>query len=302
MFERNGEIFSAQTDTEVVEELKRLRSELRELKTASLESRIRRDTIMGPNLAVNHSFEDGMSGWYLQGSTQPSADTAEKTHGDYSAKLATPAAIHSLCFPVSQFERYRIHARIKGSSAAGAGLYVRAWVRSSYPDGGFINESNYTGYYDLLANGAFQAAWSHHDYMFTPQTTSELWASVAFYNWTSGPTNAWVDDVYVTPVGFTYLALTLLNSWVPFGGAFFPPAITRNRYGTVSIFGAAKDGTLGTTIATLPVGCRPAAELRFPATTGSGYGEVAIDTAGNVIPLSGSPTRIQLDGITFPTA
>jgi hypothetical protein len=285
---------------QAVAEIARLRREMADLKSTLMESLPRRDAIMGPNLVVNHSFEDGLAGWYQQDGA-PVIDATDRVEGINSLKLPNLSSITSLAFPVSPFFRYRVHARMKGASATANGLYVRFYVRSTYPPGGFITGVNYTSYYDLTANGPYVASWSARDHIATPANSAYLWASISFYNWTGGPANAWVDEVYVSPVSYTFEAPTLLNSWVAFGGAFNPPVFMRNLDGTCTIGGSAKSGTMSAAIFTLPLGCRPGVEMRFPVSSNGAYGEISIDTAGNVVPVAGSNTRVQLDGITFPT-
>jgi hypothetical protein len=298
--ELNGIKLTLDPLQEAVSEIARLRREVSDLKTSIMESIPRRDAIMGPNLVVNHSFEDGLAGWYQQDGT-PVIDATDRVEGINSLKLPNLSSITSLAFPVAPFWRYRVHARVRGATATANGLFVRVWVRTAYPPGGFITGANYTTYYDLTNNGPFVASWSARDHVATLGATY-VWASISFYNWTGGPANAWVDEVYVTPVSYTYEAPSLLNSWVAFGGAFNPPVFIRNLDGTCSLGGSAKNGTMSAAMFTLPVGCRPGVEMRFPVSSNGAYGEISIDTSGNVVPLVGSNTRVQLDGITFPTA
>jgi hypothetical protein len=298
--ELNGIKLTLDPLQEAVSEIARLRREVSDLKTTVMESLPRRDTMMGPNLVVNHSFEDGMAGWQI-GNGAPVIDSSDKVEGAYSLKLPQPSFITSLAFPITPFFRYRVRARMKGSSATASGLYVRMYVKDTYPAGGFINNANFSGYYDPFANGPFVTSWSARDCIVTVSNSAWLWGSISFHNF-GGPTNAWLDEVYVTPVSYTYEAPSLLNSWVAYGGAYNPPVFMRNLDGTCTLGGSAKNGTMSATMFTLPVGCRPGVEMRFPVSSNGAYGEISIDTSGNVVPLVGSTTRVQLDGITFPIA
>jgi hypothetical protein len=298
--ELNGIKLTLDPLQEAVSEIARLRREVSDLKTALMESIPRRDTMMGPNLVVNHSFEDDLAGWYQQDGTAV-IDATDRAEGLKSLKIPNMSSITSLAFPVSPFFRYKIRARMKGSAATANGMYVRFFVRSTYPSGGFITGTNYTSYYDLTANGPYVTSWSARDHVVTPANGTYLWGSISFYNWTGGPANAWVDEVYVTPVSYTYEALGLQNGWVAYGGAYNTPSFLRNMDGTCTLSGSVKNGTMSAAIFTLPLGARPGVEVRFPVSSNGAYGEISIDTSGNVVPLVGSTTRLQLDGVTFPT-
>lgn len=89
------------------------------------------------------------------------------------------------------------------------------------------------------------------------------------------------------------------NSWVPYGAPFAAPAFWRNASGMVCLRGLAKNGTIGTTIFTLPIGFRPAAQLLFANYAGGAIGRLDVGSDGTVQAVSGSNAYFQLDGITF---
>lgn len=80
-----------------------------------------------------------------------------------------------------------------------------------------------------------------------------------------------------------------LNSWVNFGAPYANVAYRKDDAGLVYIRGAAKSGTVNSTIFTLPAGFRPAAELRRPISSNAAFAEISIDNAGVVkMPAGGS--------------
>jgi len=100
---------------------------------------------------------------------------------------------------------------------------------------------------------------------------------------------------------------TLLNSWVNFGGASVNAAYYRQllpgmdppNY-RVYLRGLVKSG-VAQTIFTLPTGYRPSGDLFFGTESGSAYGRIKIDSAGNVAQDVGATTDVSLSGITFDT-
>jgi hypothetical protein len=82
----------------------------------------------------------------------------------------------------------------------------------------------------------------------------------------------------------TWIALTLLNSWVNYGGAHLPARYMR-RDGIVYVQGLVKNGTLNTHIATMPVGYRAGYDVVSQQTQGTG-GAARIDVLqnGNIYP------------------
>lgn len=100
------------------------------------------------------------------------------------------------------------------------------------------------------------------------------------------------------------VALAKQNSWVDYGGNHGSLSALRAVDGTVRLFGAIKDGTTTatTTIATLPAGYRPIAEMIIPvATLASPYiGQIRITTAGVIsLRVAGDATGMFFDGVGF---
>lgn len=101
--------------------------------------------------------------------------------------------------------------------------------------------------------------------------------------------------------------LTLVNGWVSYSASdsSFPvAAYRRSADGTVSFRGMVKSGSTGT-IATLPVGFRPASTVLEYLPGGGGIADVRVNAAGAVY-VSGYPTGnnsfISLDEMTFTVA
>lgn len=101
------------------------------------------------------------------------------------------------------------------------------------------------------------------------------------------------------PSQLTFTAPTLLNSWVNFGGAFTPAGYTKDGYGMVKLRGLVKSGTLGSPIFTLPSGYIPSFTHIFAVASNDLFGEVRVDTSGNVFTAVASNLYVSLDGISF---
>ena len=78
-----------------------------------------------------------------------------------------------------------------------------------------------------------------------------------------------------------WIAPTLLNSWVNFGGTT-PPAGYRKTNGHIEIRGAIKNGTIPADAFVLPVGFRPRHYIWSPQASNSAFGFATISDSGNV--------------------
>jgi len=90
-----------------------------------------------------------------------------------------------------------------------------------------------------------------------------------------------------------------LNSWVNYGTPNRNAGYYKDQFGIVHLEGCVKSGTIGTAIFTLPSGYTPTAYLIFPTVSNSLFGQISIDTSGNVIASVGNNASISLDGISF---
>lgn len=101
----------------------------------------------------------------------------------------------------------------------------------------------------------------------------------------------------------SWSAPTLLNSWANAGAPFANAGYMKDSMGFVHLRGIISGGTTtgGTTIFTLPANYRPTATLAFPVSVAGGFGEVRIDSSGNVKTQTHPAAFIGFDGITFAT-
>ena len=98
-----------------------------------------------------------------------------------------------------------------------------------------------------------------------------------------------------------WVAPTLLNAWVNFGGTFANAAYWKDQYGVVHLRGSVRAGAIGSDIFVLPAtgNYRPSADLVFAVPSNSAFGSVTVKANGSVTPLIGSNAIFSLDGITF---
>jgi hypothetical protein len=99
-----------------------------------------------------------------------------------------------------------------------------------------------------------------------------------------------------------WIAPTLLNGWVNFGGNTQNISYFKDEFGFVHIRGSIKSGTTTnfTKIFDLPVGYRPLKEVAIPiALDGPAYGSVVIDTNGGVLLYGSNAVFTSLTGISF---
>lgn len=93
---------------------------------------------------------------------------------------------------------------------------------------------------------------------------------------------------------------TLLNGWTNVGGFNETVGFWKSADGMVHIRGQVKNGTLNTSVFTLPTGYRPGMIQYFPVVSNDTFAHVRIESNGDVIIKSGDPTKwISLDGIAF---
>jgi competence protein ComGC len=102
------------------------------------------------------------------------------------------------------------------------------------------------------------------------------------------------------PASFSgWMGMALQNSWVYYGTPYSSPQYTKASDGLVTIHGLIKTGTIGATIATLPVGYRPAYRALFSTVSGGAVSRLDIDSSGNIIAVSGTNGWYSMDGISF---
>ena len=112
--------------------------------------------------------------------------------------------------------------------------------------------------------------------------------------------SAWVKVLQQKSTTTGWTAATYQNSWVSYGSPFSAARYIKDDLGVVHLDGLVKNGTIGTTIFTLPVGYRPAYQQLFAACTNPNtIGRIDVQTDGQVVTNGGSNVWISLAGITF---
>lgn len=90
------------------------------------------------------------------------------------------------------------------------------------------------------------------------------------------------------------------GSWVNYGAPYQDVSYRKDPFGFVHLQGAAKSGTAGTSIFTLPAGYRPAADLEFPISNSTGASSLLVTASGTVVPVAAAGNSlISLSGISF---
>lgn len=102
--------------------------------------------------------------------------------------------------------------------------------------------------------------------------------------------------------GLSWTAVSaFLNSWVNFGSPFAPAGYYKDPTGRVYLRGLVKSGTVGQAIFQLPAGYRPPYQTSFPVVSNDLFGEVYVDTSGNVVLFAGSNSSVYLESVSFAT-
>lgn len=97
----------------------------------------------------------------------------------------------------------------------------------------------------------------------------------------------------------TFIAPTLLNSWVNHSVTYNNAGYYRDSAGVVHLHGMVKDGVFGSPIFNLPAGYRPARNETFACMSNNAFGRMEVTSGGDVTLLVGSNLFASLDGMTF---
>ena len=172
-------------------------------------------------------------------------------------------------------------------------------------DGKSFGDDHFRGFKNVILNtfanitGAITA--THTELNYVAGVTSAIQTQIDAIN-----TSLTTLTDSVNGVGLSWTALTLLNSWVNFGGTVSDASYVKYAHGLVELKGVVKDGTAvaGTVIATLPVGFRPAEDRLFAIDTNATTvnGKVVIRSDGDIEFNGGGNTYFSLDGIVFRAA
>jgi hypothetical protein len=97
-----------------------------------------------------------------------------------------------------------------------------------------------------------------------------------------------------------WCALTFVNSWHNYSTPTYSSgAYTKSADGVVTLKGLVAGGTVGTTIATLPVGYRPAQWEIMSVESNGAWGRVDIDPSGNISSQAGNTAWFSIDSVSF---
>lgn len=93
--------------------------------------------------------------------------------------------------------------------------------------------------------------------------------------------------------------LVLAGTWVAFGSGTITPAYYKTPNGDVVLEGTASAGSAASTITTLPEGYRPKGTILFAVPANGAFGIVQVTSTGVVSHVTGSTTKVSLDGVRF---
>lgn len=124
-----------------------------------------------------------------------------------------------------------------------------------------------------------------------PQNIRALGCSFSSVN---DPNSAY-DDSGEAPEA--WVAPTLLNSWVNFGGSEATAAYYKDPHGVVHLKGTIKSGVIGNPAFNVPAAYRPSANRNYGTASNSLFGYLVVGLNGDVTPAAGSNTWFSLDGI-----
>lgn len=95
----------------------------------------------------------------------------------------------------------------------------------------------------------------------------------------------------------TFIAPTLINSWVNYGSGFNIAGYIKDIFGFVHLRGLVRNGS--GVIFTLPAGYRPAYRQLCAVQSWDTIGRCDVDTSGNVIFSAGNNGWFSLDNVRF---
>ncbi len=156
---------------------------------------------------------------------------------------------------------------------------------------------------DGAAAAGTSTRYARQDHVHPVDTSRAPLASPTFTGSVAAPT------VTTTAAGSSlvaeaWIAPTLLNSWVNFGGVTSPVGYYKDATGRVWLRGVLKSGTLNTSAFTLPAGYRPAYDHNTEGsdTATAQSGRCAVLATGGVVLGNGgvgANTFFSIDGISF---
>lgn len=109
-------------------------------------------------------------------------------------------------------------------------------------------------------------------------------------------------DVTFTAPDPTWLAPTLLNSWVDLGSGYAAGGILILPGGEIQLRGTFKNGVIGTALFNLPTGTWPIGHLGFGTESNGAHAVCTVMSTGAVTANSGNNASFSVSGIRFRAA
>lgn len=96
-----------------------------------------------------------------------------------------------------------------------------------------------------------------------------------------------------------WIDVTFTNGWVNYGAPTPPVQYMKDAHGFVHLRGLMKNGTIGLSAFTLPVGYRNSYFQRINAISGGLFGAIDVPAAGTWVPAAGTSGSFSFDGVNF---
>lgn len=107
-----------------------------------------------------------------------------------------------------------------------------------------------------------------------------------------------INSINQTPEAWTE-PTTLEGSWVNYGSGYANAGYMKDKLGFVHLKGLVKSGSMVDSIFILPSGYRPTANAIFAVPSNHAFGEIEVQTNGEILQTRGTNDWISLEGITF---
>lgn len=153
-----------------------------------------------------------------------------------------------------------------------------------------IDQDGYNNTLTVNADAVFNNSLTIDGYVIDPSNATM--GQVLMYDGYEYKASSLNSDVSWTNV-------TYQNSYVDFGSGWAPTSYSIDAFGVVRIRGAAKNGTSGAVIFTLPAGFRPEYNYTFSGVVDETIGFIQVHPNGDVFCASGGTTSVNLGAITF---
>ena len=264
--------------------------------------------------AWENSFPVGWERFWNTAGVIGTQETVDVLDGSASLKMTRPDG--GTC---------RVHAKNSFPVTAGEAITLSVWAKASGSTGtmqmGFITGPTQAGA-DFFGSGAVQqyvtvpltTQWAKYEMTIAvPATHIAARQTFLLANTAAASMDFWLDDSFssrpnyvpwINVDGSDYSGQPNLftNSWINFGGV--KQKIQYRKVGDiVEIRGDGKNGTIGLSAFTLPVGYRPPNELTFGTYAASAAipGVIDVRTDGTVVPTQGNNGHVAFSCVRFST-